>query len=314
MYMKQIFKYILYALLFIAIIPYFIPTEFKQDIPNKPFVNSVFFTSSDGIKLHAQIYPNKDAYKGKILLVHGLGASTASFRNNAPFLSQAGFLVIAVDLPAFGYSSKESGIDHSQTNRSRLIWELLDNYDKENNLKDTWNLVGHSMGASTVLAMANQSPAKVKTLNLIAGAVTSEQSSLTWVLYTPVGQWLKVLLRYYFITNTQIASLLESASLTIPSAQDIQYYIEPLKTKGTINALLDFVKTSDNFLINEYKQTNVPINLFWGKNDSWVPVDSIKTIEQYVDINSIELFEAGHLVHETSPDFNQKLLDKLIIP
>lgn len=305
-------RVIFYIFLVLLILPYLIPTEFDQAIPDLPFQNSVFFTSSDNVKLHAQIYPNEQAYKGKILFIHGLGASSASFRNNAPFFAQQGFLVISIDLPAFGYSSKDSGIDHSQTNRSRLIWEFLDYYDNENNLIDDWHLVGHSMGGSTILAMAEQKPNQVKSINLIAGAVTQENSSNKWLFYTPIGQWLKVGLRYFLINEAQFTSFLESASARIPDTDMVESYLKPFKIKGTINALIDFVKTSDNFLINEFTHDNIPINLFWGKKDTWVSVNTIDVIADNVKVSSIELFDEGHLVHETSLEFNQKLLDKLL--
>jgi len=310
--MRKFIRVLFYVLLVLLILPYLIPTEFDQDIPDQPFQNSVFFTSSDNVKLHAQIYPYENDYKGKILFIHGLGASSASFRNNVPFFAQQGFLVISIDLPAFGYSSKDSGIDHSQTNRSRLIWEFLDYYDDENNLIDDWHLVGHSMGGSTILAMAEQKPNQVKSINLIAGAVTQENSSNKWLFYTPIGQWLKVGLRYFLINESQFKSFLESASARVPDTEMVESYLKPFKIKGTINALIDFVKTSDNFLIDEFTQKDIPINLFWGKKDTWVSVDTIDVIADNVKISSIELFDEGHLVHETSLEFNQKLLDKLL--
>jgi len=170
------------------------------------------------------------------------------------------------------------------------------------------------MGGSTVLAMAEQNPNKVNTINLIAGAVTQESNSNRWLFYTPFGQWLKVGLRYFLINEKQFTSFLESASAQNPSKEMVEAYLAPFKIKGTINALIDFVKTSDNFLIDEFTQKDIPINLFWGKKDTWVSVDNIEIIKKYVMVNSIELFDDGHLLHETSLEFNQKLLDKLILP
>jgi len=179
--MKKFLKILGILLLILLLLPYLLPTEFNNEIPEKPFTNSVFFISSDNISLHTQVYKTNQSYQGKILFIHGLGASTSSFRNNAPYFSEQGFDVISVDLPAFGYSSKESGINHSQVNRARLIWEMLDQYDKDNQSNDKWNLVGHSMGASTVLAMVEQHPDRVNTINLVAGAVTSDQGSSNWI-------------------------------------------------------------------------------------------------------------------------------------
>jgi len=310
--MKKTIKWFGFTLIILLILPYFIPKDFKNEIPEKPFDNSRFFTLND-ISLHTQIYPNMSEYKGKVILIHGLGASTSSFKNNAPYLSENGFYVVSIDLPAFGYSSKERGIDHSQINRAQLIWQILSQIDKEMNNDDPWHLVGHSMGGSTILAMAEQNPNQTKTLNLIAGAVLSDNNQ-NWLINTPLAEWLKIALRYYFINDKQIESLLESAASKKVSQEDIQRYIEPLKVKGTINALIDFVRTSDNFLISDFTQKQIPINLYWGKKDAWVSVDSIDEIKKVVSVNSIELFDEGHLVHETSSEFNEILIKHLINP
>jgi len=311
--MKKTIKRLSIILLLLIILPYFIPKDFKNEIPEKPFNNSRFFNVNE-IQLHTQIYPNMSELKGKIVLIHGLGASTSSFRNNAPYLSNQGFYVISIDLPAFGYSSKKSGIDHSQLNRAQLIWQVLSQIDEEIDNEEHWHLVGHSMGGSTILAMAELEPNRVKTLNLIAGAVVSDNNSRAWLMNTPFAEWLKLALRYYFINESQIESLLESAASKNVSEEDIRYYIEPLRVKGTLNALIDFVRTSDNFLISEFTQTSIPINLFWGKKDTWVSVDSIETIKEFVTVHSVELFDEGHLVHETSLSFNKKLLEKILNP
>jgi pimeloyl-ACP methyl ester carboxylesterase len=77
------------------------------------------------------MWKNDDAL-GNILLIHGLGGSTFSFRNNAEALSSAGYNVIAVDLPAFGYSDRKRNIDHSQDNRARLLWLMIEEIEQNN--------------------------------------------------------------------------------------------------------------------------------------------------------------------------------------
>jgi len=269
--LKKILKGFLIFLLVILILPYFIPFDYTTSIPSKPYENSVFFTTSDGVVLHTQQWPAQGDYLGKILLIHGLGASTFTYRNNAEALSAAGYDVIAVDLPAFGYSSKARDLVHSQVQRAIYLWELLDDYDSSHTDQGSWHLVGHSMGASTVLAMANQVPLKVRSMTLIDGAVTGNNPSMPWIFDTPVGQWLKVALRYYVLNPSQFKSFLKSAYNQEPTEADVLGYMTPLKTKGTISALIDFVKTADNVLITELVPKNIPLFLLWGGQDTWVP-------------------------------------------
>ncbi|MEI7667424.1 MAG: alpha/beta hydrolase [Erysipelotrichaceae bacterium] len=309
---KKILKGLLVFILALLIIPYFIPFDTNNSIPTKPYENSVFFTTSDGVVLHTQQWVAQGDYKGKILLIHGLGASTFTYRNNALALSEAGYDVIAVDLPAFGYSSKKSGLNHSQVQRAIYLWQLLDDYDANHSNQGPWHLVGHSMGASTVLAMANQVPTAVRSMTLIDGAVTSNNASMPWIFDTPVGQWLKVAMRYYVLNPSQFKSFLKSAYNQEPTKAEVTGYLTPLKTKGTISALIDFVKTADNVLITELVPKNIPLFLLWGDQDTWVPKSDMDLIKAAVTVTDSHIFpNAGHCSHEVASDFNQVLLAML---
>ena len=304
---KKVIKIALMIFVFILIVPYFIPRDFDVSIPEKPYVNSSFYTTQDGTKLHAQIYEPETAMLGKIVMIHGLGASSFSYRNNAPFFAERGYLVVAIDLPAFGYSSKATGIDHSQVKRAEYIWEWLNELDMLYGA-EAWHLVGHSMGGSTVLAMSNQKPSSVLSMNLIAGAVTQDASRSAWWIDSPLGEWLKVALRYLIINEDRFSSILMGAYNQTPSKEDVLGYLRPLQTQGTIQALLEFVKTSDNVTIDELIP-DLPLHLFWGEEDTWVGVENIALIESKANVDAIVRFEgAGHCVHETDPSFNEELL------
>jgi pimeloyl-ACP methyl ester carboxylesterase len=303
------------ALVFLAAaLPYVIPRDFSTAIPEQPYPNSEFFKAADGTRLHGQWFEAQGAVQGKILMVHGLGASTFSYRNNAPFFQAQGYHVLAVDLPAFGYSSKARGLDHSQAQRARYLWAWMDVVDARLEDASPWHLVGHSMGGSTVLALTEQAPQRVATMNLIAGAITNTNSGgLGQLANTPLGEWVKVALRYFVITENTFTSTLESAYNRPPTREDVLGYLRPLQTAGTPAALIDFVRTARNTTIQEFGVRNVPLNLLWGAEDSWVHVDQVDIIAQYAEISALVVFEnEGHCVHETDPSFNQELLKLLV--
>lgn len=308
--LKKVLKTFLLFMIFLLILPFFIPREFEKPMPDKPYENSAFFTTQDGIRLHAQIFEPETELIGKIVMIHGLGASSFSYRNNAPYFAERGYLVVAVDLPAFGYSSKEPGINHSQVKRAEYIWEWLEVLDAKYGYK-AWHLVGHSMGGSTVLAMSNQKPEAVLSMNLIAGAVTQDISRSAWWIDTPIGEWLKVALRYLIINEDRFNSILVSAYNQTPSKEAVSGYLKPLQTQGTIQALLDFVKTSENVTIDELT-ADLPLHLLWGDEDTWVGVENIARIYELAEVDAVVRFEGeGHCVHETAPGFNEELLKLL---
>ncbi len=301
------------VLLFLLIIPYFIPTDFSNPVPLKPYENSVFFTTKSGLRLHTQIYQAQGEEIGKILLIHGLMASTFSYRNNSLYLSEQGYTVIAVDLPGFGYSDKPSDLEYTQMNFAGFLWELLNDYDFKNNSPSPWHLVGHSMGASTTLAMAQIDNKNIADITMIDGAVTQSGSNHSnWIMETPVGAWLKVALRYFLFNEGTFKGLLTGAAQTDVSKETIAGYLAPVTTQGTISGLLQFVKTSKNVSIDQVKTIDLKINLLWGNKDTWVPIQAMDEIMSIVPIHKTHVFmNAGHLPHETEIDFNAVLLSML---
>lgn len=306
---KKILKGLLIIVLFLLIIPYFIPTDYSTIAPDQPYENSVFFTTESGLKLHTQFLAAQGEEKGKVLLIHGLMASTFSYRKNMQFLSEQGYTVIAVDLPGFGYSDKPSDLKYTQVNFAKFIWEMLDDYDQKHNSQSGWHLVGHSMGASTTLAMAIQNQSKIIDITMIAGAVNQGSNSARFLMGTPVGAWLKVALRYFMLNEKNFNNLLKDVYQKEVPQEAVDGYLTPVLTKGTINGLLQFVKTSKNVTIDEVKDLNLKINLIWGGKDTWVPVENMQIIQDTVTVLQTYVFdEAGHTPHETEIEFNDVLL------
>jgi len=307
--LKKIGKALLILILLLLIIPYFIPTDFTKAVPLKPYENSIFFTTDSGLRLHTQVYSSVGEEKGNILLIHGLMASTFSYRKNSQYLSEQGYTVIAVDLPGFGYSDKPSDLKYTQTNFAKFIWEMLDEYDTKNKSTTAWHLVGHSMGATTTLAMALQKKEGIIDITMIDGAVTQGSNGSGWLVGTPVGAWLKVGLRYFLLNEGTFKNLLKDVYQGPVPQEAIDGYLAPVTTKGTINGLLQFVKSAKNTQISDVKELNLKINLIWGGQDTWVPIQAMDEIESSVKINKTFVFpKAGHTPHETESDFNTVLL------
>lgn len=307
----KIFKKIVLALLFvIVVLPYLLPSENVLAIPDKPFDNSEFVTA-DNVSLHYRTWLS-DGTKGNILLIHGLGGSTFSFRNNAEALSEAGYHVIAVDLPAFGYSDRKRNLSHSQDNRARLLWLMIDEIEDKHGFEGDWILVGHSMGASTTLAMANQKSDKVTALGFIDGAVSGDERNNLLFKIPPVQQWVKVILKNFVVNKKNVTDFLTSAYGQTPSAEAVEGYFQPYTVKGTFGAWTDFLKSAKNTNIEELSDKDIPIIVLWGENDEWVSVDTIDVITSTASNTFVYVFEGeGHCPNETSPFFNEKMIELL---
>ena len=98
---------------------------FAASIPEKPYDNSRFFGYKD-YTLHYRVYDGDPADKKQLLLVHGFCLSTASLEGVAEEYMKAGYDVVTVDAPNFGYSSRETS-KTDLLDREEVIHALMKN-------------------------------------------------------------------------------------------------------------------------------------------------------------------------------------------
>jgi pimeloyl-ACP methyl ester carboxylesterase len=97
-----------------------------------------------------------------VLLVHGYGASSASYLPVVGALAER-FHVLAIDLPGFGLSDKREG-DYSPDALADVLRAVLDAKGIARA-----HVVGHSWGSSIVLAFARRHPQRLDKLVIMSG-------------------------------------------------------------------------------------------------------------------------------------------------
>jgi pimeloyl-ACP methyl ester carboxylesterase len=95
-----------------------------------------------------KLYYQDEGSGPPLLLIHGFGASTYTWRHIAPELAKT-HRVIAVDLKGFGQSDKPFDSHYSVLDQADLIAQLIE----EKDLHDL-TLVGHSFGGGVALFLA----------------------------------------------------------------------------------------------------------------------------------------------------------------
>jgi magnesium chelatase accessory protein len=101
------------------------------------------FVVADGLRWHVQVMGSGPP----ILLIHGTGAATHSWRDLAPLLARD-FTVIAPDLPGHGFTETPDAEGLSLAGMARGLGALLDALGVEPVLA-----VGHSAGAAIAMQM-----------------------------------------------------------------------------------------------------------------------------------------------------------------
>jgi len=285
----------------------------KYEVTDLLFDNS-HFLKVDGVELHYRIWlPSKSTNHGNILLVHGLGGSTYSWRYVVSALIEKGYTAVAVDLPGFGLSQRKPAIHQSYENRASLLWKFIDIVS----LEGPWHLAGHSMGGGIVAAMAVQKPHDIKSIILIDGSIEGRKSRFILFLLRPkiirkiAGKFICRL----FITKRKIKSFLKSAYGREPYPEEVEGYYRPLRLKNTYLTLSSLLRkdVSDRKLPNKLDKIIAPALCLWGNEDEWIPASKGKElIERIPDATLFLIDEAEHCPMETHPDILNRYLIRFL--
>lgn len=310
-FFKRFLLFLLVLFVLLSVVPYLIPLQSLHGNSRDLAYENSLFVDLNNTELHYRSWGDGSAAGKNILLVHGLGGSTFTWRYTAPFLLDNGYRVIAVDLPGFGLSDRQAGFDHSAVSRAELVWLLLDQVDADYQ----WDLVGHSMGGATVAAMALQDQGRVKSVTFAAGALAYFEPNLLsfFYQYPPLSRWVRVLGPRFFFNKERIEDLLYSAYGRQPTEFEVEGYLQPLMLENTDAVMADLFLTAPVPLLEHVGDLNVPVLCLWGEEDAWVPLERGEELQTLIAGSELVVLPGeGHCPMETAPDhFNQGLLEFL---
>ncbi|ADH97840.1 alpha/beta fold hydrolase [Salisediminibacterium selenitireducens] len=296
------------------ILPFLIPVSeqdgFAQDTP---FEDSAF-AEVDGVWLHYRISEPEEAEEAEtVLFVHGLGGSTYSWRYQVEPFTEAGYRVIRVDLPVFGYSDRQRGLEHSMANRSMWLWGLLDELETEE-----VHLAGHSMGGGVITQMALDEPERIRSLIYVAGAVYNEPRSSFILDFPPVQRGIEVIAPRIAFTEARIRGILDSAYGQPVNDELVHAYLDTFNVQGTPGAWVDLLRSTTSVDTERLHELGHPALLLWGEDDSWVSVQEGEMLRDALPNASMAVLEgSGHMPMETDyPWFNDHViafLDELVV-
>lgn len=269
--------------------------------PERPFAESRFSTFG-GITLHYRTWVPQGETQGKLLLLHAAGGSTVSYRRLGPALAEAGYAVVAVDLPAFGFSDRALDFEHSLPNRAGLLWSLLDRLDTEENAfppADTWILGGHAMGGRVAAQMAIERPARARGLLLFAADLTNGGRPGRFHWLPPVRWAVRSWLENSIYTMEGVEELLGEAYGRAPFEEEVDLYAAPLLRPGMPKAYIRYARTAGEI---EFSLASLSLRtlIVWGSEDRRADPEIAEVMaEQLPDAESTLIREAGHLPMET---------------
>lgn len=270
----------------------------RHDLPDLP--SSRFVATSAG-EVYVELSGAADA--PPLVLIHGFGGSLYSWRKVAPELAAAGFRVIALDLPGFGYSGRPRG-RHAYTpeGQAETVAEVLARVGVP--AGEAVHVAGHSFGGGVALALAAARPELVRSLTLVDSTLPafSRAPHADWPLYRPVTY---LLIRTLGLRRVFVRAALEKAfhDDTRVTRELVDAYRDRLLLRGPAGAYRGLTgPLPRERLAVDLSKVAPPTLVVWGEDDALIPVRAgRKAAETIPDARLVTIPDCGHLPMEECP-------------
>jgi len=266
-----------------------------RDWPNRPA--SRFVTVGD-LRWHVQVWGAGPT----VLLLHGAGAATHSWRDLIPMLTER-FTVVAPDLPGQGFTAMPPDHGLSLWAMARRTTALIEALEVRPSI-----VVAHSAGAAIALRMSldgrfGEAPiiAVNGALQPFAGAVAPLFRGLAMGLF--VNPLAVQLFAAAARDKNRVARLIRGTGSIIDD-RGIDLYARLLRKPGHVAGTLGMMGSWDiSDMLRSLPQLQADLTLVVGSRDQAVPPSVADGVRgSLAKANILALPGLGHLAHEERPD------------
>jgi magnesium chelatase accessory protein len=267
------------------------------------------FVRAGGFRWHVQVAGQGPA----LLLLHGTGAATHSWRDLLPLLA-ARFTVIAPDLPGHGFTDTPPPQALSLPGMARAVEALLGSLGTSPVL-----VAGHSAGAAVAALMALDGMIAPRMIYSINGALLPLRggpgdlfifSALARMLVSvPLVPWL-ISRRAH--DRKAVERLLRSTGSTL-DARGISLYGLVVRHPAHVSAALGMMAAWDlHPLARALPRLACPLTLIVGENDRTIPAADAQRVRAILpSARLVTLPGLGHLAHEEDPHAVAALIESV---
>jgi len=225
-----------------------------------------------------------------VVLVHGAGQDTASWRYNIPYFATT-HRVVALDLPGHGKSEVLSPPINSTFEYARYVWGVIEDLGLS-----TPVIMGHSMGSGICLAVALEHGDAVGGVVGVDGADKVVGVFADEIHQAYVESPLELQLEMSMESFRSLCSKQTPNDRIEEIAQDL-LRIHPSVTAADTQAFNSF-DISDRL-----HEVSVPVLLISGSDDFLVTPQMVKETSQRIGGSMVVVLEGvGHFPHTEAPD------------
>ena len=263
------------------------------------------YVTVDGIDTHYVV-----AGEGPpLLLVHGLGASVVTWRDNIGPLSNA-FQVYAIDLPGHGDTDKPD-FDYA----ADAIVDFIMGFAQSLNL-DRPGIIGNSIGGALAMMTAIRYPELVSSLVLVSSASLGREVSIYLRLVSlPI---LGDLLESSSVGGTKFMLYKVFHDRSFATEELVEELFRCRRMPGAKEAVVRVIRNTINLLgvrkehilVDKLESLKLPVMIVWGAQDQILPVSHAYRASKAAAHVRLQVFDqCGHWPHiEKASEFNSLVL------
>ncbi len=271
----------------------------RNDWPNSDHSE---FIQTQYVNWHVQRWGNSSKKKPTILLLHGTGASTHSWRDLAPLLAKQ-HKVISIDLPGHAFTSKPPRRWMTLEGMATSIAELLKACDAKPDY-----IVGHSAGAAIAIKMALLNLATPEKIFSFNGALLPLES-LSGQFFSPIA---KLLILNPFVPRlfswrandpAMVTALLKGTGSKIDEKGNALYARLIQNHQHAAGALAMMASWDLDAFKRDLPKLKTPLHLVVADNDKTIlpsVAHRVKILLPQAQITTMK--NLGHLAHEEAPE------------
>ncbi len=265
-----------------------------RDWPNR---DASRFVDSGRLRWHVQVMGSGPP----LLLLHGTGAATHSWRGLAPLLAEH-FTVIAPDLPGHGFTTGRPDGGLAMAATARAVAGLCATLEVTPEV-----VVGHSAGAAIALRMATDglvAPRQIVGLNAalmpFTGLAARLFPAMAKLLF--VNPFAPILFAKLAQRQGEVARFLPRATGSRIDAPGVEHYARLFAKPGHIAGAITMMAEWDlDALARDLPRVATSVLLLHGAGDSMVPIGSARDAVALMPGAVLETVPGGHLAHEEHP-------------
>ncbi len=273
------------------------------DWPNR---EASFLLDAHGLRWHVQSMGEGPG----LLLLHGTGAATHSWRGLAPRLARR-FRVVAPDLPGHGFTSARGAASQSLQGMARAVAALLEKIGFAPQV-----VVGHSAGVAVLMQLCLDAAITPKLLVSLNGALEPFAGAGGHVFPALAKLvFLNPLTPRFFAWTAKpdtVKRLLDGTGSRIDAA-GVDLYRRLLRNPAHVEGALAMMANWDlGPLRREFSRLETPVTLVAAANDLTIPpATAVRAEARLRNAEVLEINGLGHLAHEEAPDLFADLIAEL---